>query len=129
MVVYYLIDKMQDAIKISNWKISTFSSPPKTEFENEFQYRTMLLVFFPFQFWMCDCRPFLTLHFFFLVEKIINKYFSSTPSFAITRDQGICLNIKCNFWGAAIAQWICLRLPFCCPGFESQAHHLRFYYL
>ena len=28
--------------------------------------------------------------------------------------------------GAAIAQWIRLRLPFCCPGFESQAHHLRF---
>ena len=29
--------------------------------------------------------------------------------------------------GAAIAQWICLRLPFCCPGFEFQAHHLRFF--
>ena len=30
---------------------------------------------------------------------------------------------------AAIAQWICLRLPSCCPGFESQAHHLHFYNL
>ena len=30
-------------------------------------------------------------------------------------------------WGAAIAQWISLRLPFRCPGFESRAHHLRFY--
>ena len=30
-------------------------------------------------------------------------------------------------WGAAIAQWICRRLPFGCPGFESQAHHLCFY--
>ena len=28
---------------------------------------------------------------------------------------------------AAIAQWIRLRLPFASPGFESQAHHLRFY--
>ena len=26
--------------------------------------------------------------------------------------------------GAAIAQWIRLRLPSCPPGFESQAHHL-----
>ena len=33
------------------------------------------------------------------------------------------------FGGAAIAQWICLHLPFCRPGFESQAHHLRFYHL
>ena len=30
-------------------------------------------------------------------------------------------------WGAAIAQWIRLRLLFCCPGFESQAYHLSFY--
>ena len=29
--------------------------------------------------------------------------------------------------GATIAQWIRLRLPFCCPGFESQAHHLHFH--
>ena len=28
--------------------------------------------------------------------------------------------------GAAIAQWIRLRLLFCCPGFESQAYHLSF---
>ena len=27
--------------------------------------------------------------------------------------------------GAAIAQWIRLLFPFCRPGFESQAHHLR----
>ena len=31
--------------------------------------------------------------------------------------------------GAAIAQWICLRLPSCGPRFESQAHHLCFYHL
>ena len=31
--------------------------------------------------------------------------------------------------GAAIAQWICLRLPSCRPVFESQAHHLSFYHL
>ena len=30
-------------------------------------------------------------------------------------------------WGAAIAPWIRLRLPSCCPGFESQAHHLCFH--
>ena len=29
--------------------------------------------------------------------------------------------------GAAIAQWIRLHLPSCCPGFESQAHYLCFY--
>ena len=28
--------------------------------------------------------------------------------------------------GAAVAQWIHLRLPSCHPGFESQAHHLCF---
>ena len=31
------------------------------------------------------------------------------------------------FRGAAIAQWIRLRLPSWRPGFESQAHHLRFF--
>ena len=31
--------------------------------------------------------------------------------------------------GAAIAQWIRLRLPSCHHGFKSQAHHLRFYHL
>ena len=29
--------------------------------------------------------------------------------------------------GATVVQWIQLRLPSCHPGFESQAHHLRFY--
>ena len=28
---------------------------------------------------------------------------------------------------AAIVQWIRLPLPSCRPGFESQAHHLRFH--
>ena len=28
---------------------------------------------------------------------------------------------------AAIAPWFHLRLPYCGPGFESQAHHLRFF--
>ena len=32
-----------------------------------------------------------------------------------------------NIMGAAIAQWICLCLPSCCPGFESQTYHLRYY--
>ena len=30
------------------------------------------------------------------------------------------------WWGAAIAQWIHLHLPSCCPGFEYQADHLHF---
>ena len=30
---------------------------------------------------------------------------------------------------AAIAPWFRLRLPFCGPGFKSQAHHLRFFQL
>ena len=33
-------------------------------------------------------------------------------------------NIGYDNRGAAIVQWIHLRLPSCCPGFESQAHHL-----
>ena len=39
--------------------------------------------------------------------------------------------LSVRFWcrSAAIAQWIRLRLSFCRPGFESQAHHLRFYHL
>ena len=31
------------------------------------------------------------------------------------------------FWGAAIAQWIYLRLQSCRPRFESQAHQLCFF--
>ena len=46
------------------------------------------------------------------------------------------INSVCFIWsqcnhslirGAAIAQWIRLRLPFCRPRFESQAYHLSFY--
>jgi len=40
------------------------------------------------------------------------------------------LKIKIYFsWSAAIAQWICLHLPFCRPGFESQVHHIHFFHL
>ena len=34
---------------------------------------------------------------------------------------------KVSFGGAAIAQWIHLRLSSCRPGFESQAFHLCFF--
>ena len=34
---------------------------------------------------------------------------------------------KPNVRGAAVAQWIRLRFPSYCPGFEFQANHLRFY--
>ena len=41
---------------------------------------------------------------------------------------GPCFNTKIKFlWGATIAQWICLSLPSCRPGYESQAHHLYFF--
>ena len=30
---------------------------------------------------------------------------------------------------AFMAPWFCLHPPSCCPGFESQAHHLRFFNL
>ena len=30
---------------------------------------------------------------------------------------------------AIVAQWICLRLPSCGPGFKSQERHLRFFHL
>ena len=36
---------------------------------------------------------------------------------------------KIQVMGAVIAQQICLHLPSCCPGFESQAYHLRFFHL
>ena len=36
--------------------------------------------------------------------------------------------VRVNEKGAAITQWIRLCLPFCRPGFESQAHHLHFYH-
>ena len=32
-----------------------------------------------------------------------------------------------SHWVAAIAPWFHLRLPSCGPGFDSQAHHLRFF--
>ena len=35
--------------------------------------------------------------------------------------------IGLGFRAAAIAPWFCLHLPSCSPGFESQAHHLRFF--
>ena len=35
--------------------------------------------------------------------------------------------LKIVLGGAAVAQWIRLRLPSCRPGFKSQAHHLRFF--
>ena len=38
-------------------------------------------------------------------------------------------NKKREGWGAAIAQWICVHLPFCRPGFESHTNHLCFYHL
>ena len=39
-------------------------------------------------------------------------------------------NRQIKHWrrGAAIVQWIHLRLPSCCPGFESLANHLSFYF-
>ena len=37
------------------------------------------------------------------------------------------INILIKKRGAAIPQWIRLRIPSCRPGFESQAYHLSFY--
>ena len=36
----------------------------------------------------------------------------------------LSLSKPCKMWEAAIALWICLRLPSCGNEFESQAHHL-----
>ena len=42
-------------------------------------------------------------------------------------DIGSCWPEQKNaYQGAAIAQWIHVRLPSCRPGFESQAHLLHF---
>ena len=43
------------------------------------------------------------------------------------RRRSKCNEINNRLLGAAIAQWICLYLPSCHPGFKSQAHHQRFY--
>ena len=34
-------------------------------------------------------------------------------------------SLTLTYWASAIAQWICLRLPTCGPGFESQAQQVR----
>ena len=34
-----------------------------------------------------------------------------------------------KIWGAAIAQWNCLRIPSCRPGFESQAAIFAFSFI
>ena len=47
-------------------------------------------------------------------------FFKTRSSLGSRRTNGIG-------WGAAIAQWIHLRLPSCHPGFKSQALHLCFY--
>ena len=36
-------------------------------------------------------------------------------------------NLTIMGWGAAVAQWIGVCLPSCCPNFESHAHHLCFH--
>ena len=49
-------------------------------------------------------------------------------SLPIPDDPGMAHFIKkSNKLGAAVAQWIRMRLPSCRPGFESQAQHLCFY--
>ena len=40
-----------------------------------------------------------------------------------------CIQTKTIPWAAALARWFRLRLPPCCPGFETQAHHLCFFNL
>ena len=57
-----------------------------------------------------------------------NKTTASDDSPADWRQKSVRPPVsKTNTRGAAIAQWIRLRLPSCRPGFESQAHHQCFY--
>ena len=44
-----------------------------------------------------------------------------------TTSTSIRANQIVNFWAAAIAPWIRVRLPSCGRGFESHAHHLCFF--
>ena len=73
---------------------------------------------------------FLRKKFFFFVLLLV-KYFRSAIIIIQMYATPNCVRMseyKFKFcWGAAIAQWICLRLPSFHPGFESQAHHLCFY--
>ena len=52
---------------------------------------------------------------------IFIRWTTSGCSFSIWSIQRFCF--RC----ATIAHWIRLCPPFCCPGFESQAHYQRFY--
>ena len=52
-----------------------------------------------------------------LLEGLFSIQQKIVPSLITTRMHG----------SATIAQWICLHLPSSRPGFESQAHHLRFF--
>ena len=52
-----------------------------------------------------------------LLEGLFSIQQKIVPSLITTRMLG----------SATIVQWICLHLPSSRPGFESQAHHLRFY--
>ena len=60
-----------------------------------------------------------------LIEQSYLDHFLTTSTF---KCYGIshCAKIV-NVGVAAIAPWFRLRLPFCGPGFESQAHHLCFF--
>ena len=82
-------------------------------------------------------------HIGFSLSLCFSNYFLSQPirvfTFSSHSRLHLCLSIFLAYaalnltfslllgGGAAIAQWISLRLPSCRPGFESQSHHLCFY--
>ena len=59
-------------------------------------------------------------------EKVIYVVLKNKHKELCTGTQHFLTSQMWVLW-ASIVHWICLRLPSCCPGFESQAHHLHFY--
>ena len=53
--------------------------------------------------------------------------YCSTGAFLIDYLNRLVKYVKAGGLGAAIAQWIRLHLPSCCPGFWAQAHQICFY--
>ena len=59
------------------------------------------------------------------VSRVVNLLVSTTVGRVVIYARGGFIRFAAGR-GAAIAQWIRLRLSSCRPRFESQAHHLRF---
>ena len=58
---------------------------------------------------------------------IVAKGFKKLPKVQNIAQSGHTAPAPLSSWGAAIAQWICMRLSSCCLGFKSRARYRCFY--